>query len=443
MTSVKFLVVCSTAAWLAAGCGDDDNDHNHDQLDAGMISNVIDVTADISTDTTWSSDKTYVLKSNVFVRNATLTIEAGTMVKGDPNSSLVVSNTAQINATGSAQAPIVFTSNQPVGSQSAGDWGGIVLLGKAPINVSGGRDSIEGFPAGTSGVEFGGSSATHDCGTLKYVRIEFAGFELSTDNELNGLTVGGCGSQTELDYIQVHKGADDGIEFFGGTADLKHAVITQPDDDGLDWDFGWTGRVQYIIIQQNAIVGNNAIEADSNKNDNDASPRSAPVIWNATFVGSDSEPGAAGKYQQGIHFRRGTAAQIHNMVMVHFADSPIDIDGDASVAQANAGALVVKNSIFFDNANSTTWPAETGDDNNDSDFDENAFFHDADHSNRFMDPQLSSATNLASPNFAPASDSPAMSSAGTPPGGFFDAGATYVGAVSASVDWTSGWTAYP
>ncbi len=164
-------------------------------------------------------------------------------MKGNADTSLVVTTTARLEAVGTAAAPIVFTSNEPVGQRGPGNWGGIVLLGNAPLNVEGGSESIEGFPAGAERTVYGGADAAHDFGTLKYARVEFAGFELERDNELNALTVGGCGTGTEIDYVQVHLGADDGVEMFGGTADLRHIVITQPDDDGLDWDFGWTGTV--------------------------------------------------------------------------------------------------------------------------------------------------------------------------------------------------------
>lgn len=438
MQTLKRLTLLFSGCLLATACGDEGgSDQDFDDGDP----NTIEVFEDISADTTWSSDKTYVLYSNVFVRDAVLTIEPGTVIKGEPNSSLIITNTAQIMAEGRADAPIVMTSNQPEGSQAAGDWGGLVLLGKAPINVTGGSDSIEGFAAGTEGTEYGGNDASHNCGTLQYARIEFAGFELSTDNELNGLTVGACGSETVLDYIQVHKGADDGVEFFGGTAGITHALITQPDDDGLDWDFGWTGQVQFLIVQQNSIVGNNAIEADSNKDDNDAEPRSAPTLWNVTFVGSDAEPGEAGKYQQGIHFRRGTAAMVHNLIMMHFADSPIDVDGESSVSQADEGKLVVANSLFFDNANSEDWPAEEGEDDNDGGFLEGDYFKGAELANRFMDPMLGDPTNLEAPDFLPLAESPALVDGATPGSGF-DASATFVGAMG-SQDWTMGWTAYP
>jgi hypothetical protein len=399
-------------------------------LDRAQATGVEFVFEPITSNTTWTASNTYVLVDNIFVRNATLTIEPGTVVLGESGSSLVVSTTARLEAAGTADRPIVFTSRQE--APQPGDWGGVVLLGRAPINVAGGVDNIEGLPAGTGGAEYGGNDTGHDCGTLRYARIQYAGFELSPDNELNGLTVGGCGTGTELDYIQVHKGADDGIEFFGGTADLRHAIVTQPDDDGLDWDFGWTGKAQFLIVQQNSLVGNAGIEADNNKNNNDATPRSSPLLSNVTLIGSHQAPGTAGKVQEGLVLRRGTAGRISNLILAYFTDTAIDVDGAVSAQLAAAGQLAVTSSIFFGNGG---WPS----DDDDGGLDEESFF--VAGSNRVVDPQLAGALDLSAPRFAPAAGSPALVGGATPPAGL-DQTATFVGAVGTN-DWTRGWTAYP
>ncbi len=400
----------------------------------------IEVAADITGDVTWPAGATVTLKKHVFVENGTLTIEPGVTVLGENGTSLVITASGRINAQGTAQAPIVFTSAQPAGSRAPGDWGGVVLLGQAPINVAGGSEKVEGFPATEARTVFGGADPTHDCGTLRYVRIEFAGFELAPDNELNGLTLAGCGSKTVVDYVQVHKGADDGVEAFGGTADLRHVVITQPDDDGLDWDFGWTGRVQFLIVQQNALVGDNGIEADNNKNDNDAAPRSMPEVWNATFVGSDADPGTAGKTQSIAMFRRGTAGHIRNAVMAHFSDHGIQVNDAATVSQMQQGHLFVKNSIFHDIANDDAGAFGKSDQ---AGFDVAAAVLDPAHSNRQTDPMLEDARNLGAPDFKPKAGSPALTGGATPPSdGFFDPSATFVGAIG-TADWTADWTAYP
>lgn len=441
------ITLASLSLLFATACGDDGS--NAGTPDAG--NDPFTITGDITADTTWTTGNTYTLTTNIFVHNATLTIEPGVTIVGDAGSSLVITNTAKIMAEGTASQPIIMTSSKAAGSRMAGDWGGLILLGKAPINVTGGTDNIEGFPAGTPGTEFGGSDPTHNCGTVKYVRIEFAGFELSTDNELNGLTVGACGSDTVIDYLQVHKGADDAVEFFGGTASITHAVLTQCDDDGLDWDFGWSGKAQFIVIQQSATTGNHGFEADNNVNSNDATPRSSPEIWNATLIGSDADPGSASKTQGGMMLRRGTAGMINNTIVEYFADWAVDVADYSTVLQATASTptLAIQNSYFYQNANDANngWPTgfdedqgvqDDCDSNNANCFDEAAHFMMAAYNNTFADPGLGDPKNLTAPNFAPTSP---LTGGGTPSAGF-DTSATFIGAIG-SEDWTSGWTAYP
>ncbi|RYZ31531.1 MAG: hypothetical protein EOO72_16690, partial [Myxococcaceae bacterium] len=278
MKSLFASVLTLSSLTLLAGCGDDEPNNTPDGGDPQATAQ--DVKGSITGDTIWKAGTTYTLKDYVFVESGTLTIEPGVIVKGDTGSALVITREAKLNAVGTAEKPIVFTSSQAEGTRAAGDWGGVVLLGKAKINVAGGENTIEGFFAtsGDTRTKYGGGDDAHDCGKLKYARIEFAGYELAEDNELNGLTTGACGTATDIDYVQVHKGADDGVEMFGGTAGLKHIVISQPDDDGLDYDLGWRGKVQFLVVQQNAVVGNRAIEASGNKNDNVAQPHSVPEI---------------------------------------------------------------------------------------------------------------------------------------------------------------------
>jgi hypothetical protein len=443
----RFLVLFTAIGALSA-CEEDNGGSNGGrdvlvQTDvSGDVSEQLPlaITADLKGNVVWKTGTQVILKKNVFVEDGTLTIEPGVTIRGEQGSSLVITPTARLVAEGNRDAPIVFTSARPDGTRAAGDWGGVVLLGKAPVNVAGGTEKIEGFPATEARTNYGGSDAGHDCGSLKFVRIEFAGFELAPDNELNGLTAGGCGRDTVIDHVQVHMGADDGVEMFGGTADLGHILISQMDDDGLDWDYGWSGRVQFLVVQQNALVGDKGIEADSNKNDNNASPRSMPVIWNATMIGSDSDPGTAGKTQSGIHFRRGTAGKLHNFILAHFTDFGIHVDDTATKAQTDEGTLYLKNSIFWDNGNDTTsLPTKTDVDG----FDATTFFLGVALDNRVVDPMLTDPLNLDAPSFKPKTGSPALNGAGTPPSdGFFDTTATFVGAIGDS-DWTAGWTAFP
>jgi hypothetical protein len=244
-------------------------------------------------------------------------------------------------------------------------------------------------------------------------------------------------------------GQDDAIEFFGGTVNAKHLVLTQPDDDGLDWDYGWTGKVQFMIVQQNGNVGDAGIEADNNGKALDALPRSNPTIMNATLIGSGKAPKAAGKTQMGAVLRRGTAAHIYNTIFAHFADFPIDVRDAATVAQINAGELFINNSVFFSNGNQDQWDdlITKPEDDDDAGFNEGGFFQGPTRSNLMGgDPRLEAALNLLIPVWKPAAGSPVLvpNNAATPDAssGFFDVNARFIGAIG-SDDWTQGWTAYP
>lgn len=436
-----------------AACGgsglDDDSPPLPDarQIDAPPGVTFVSVPAgDIATDTTWTADHIYVLEGYVWMTGGTLTIQPGTRVQGKNGSALTITKDAKLNAVGTAQQPIVFTSASA--SPSSGDWGGVVMLGRAPINVTGGTNNIEGFPTSFGErIAYGGTDAQHDCGKLSYARIEYAGFALAVDNELNGLTLGGCGATTQIDYVQVHLGLDDGVEVFGGTVNLKHILITQPDDDGLDWDLGWNGKAQFVIVQQRAGRGDKGIEADNNRNDNELLPRSAPAIWNVTLVGSD---GAATDPQGGIHLRRGTAGTIDNAIITYFPKFAVDVDGMSSVNQYTGGSLALRNTYFVKAAAATAaWPAGfdiSGATQNDCPpsgpcFDEQATIGGAAGNHIDVNPMLADPKNISAPNWAPAAGSPVLTGCGTPPSGL-DTSATFCGAVGGT-DWTTGWTRYP
>jgi hypothetical protein len=194
---------------------------------------------------------------------------------------LIVSRGSQLEAVGTAALPIVFTSGNAVGDRITGDWAGVALLGNATLNN--GTDTAGVFTDNLEGVDptdargiYGGNNDASSCGHLEYVRIEFGGDEFSTDNELNGLTLAGCGSGTTLSHIQVHRGKDDGIEFFGGTAGMDHVVISGASDDSLDWDQGWRGNVQFLVVHQFEGIGDAGFEADNYGSMELATPRSNP-----------------------------------------------------------------------------------------------------------------------------------------------------------------------
>lgn len=324
----------------------------------------VPVTGKITANTTWTKGNVYVLDGIVHVgsvndgASVTLTIEPGTQIRGKSKSALVVTKNGRLVADGTQAEPIVFTADFPAGQAGVGanNWGGIVMNGRGDLNMPGKDNLAEGLADLPENRYGGGTSvdATHDCGSLKYVRIEFAGDPLSANNELNGLTLNACGSKTVIDYLQVHRGIDDGVELFGGSVNLKHVLITGSDDDGLDWDRGWTGKVQFLLVQQLPGRGNHGIEGDNWSTDNDALPRSKPVLFNVTLIGrtpeTDNGTGGEGS-SRGITLRVGSAGQIQNLLVTRFSIWGAFIDSPSSINAWAAGQdLFIKNSIFWNNA---------------------------------------------------------------------------------------------
>ncbi len=459
MTSIRKWTLLGVTLALAGmvGCGDDDgptppvdsgtdsgmmmDDGGMTDPDGGMTGETITVSADITADTTWTSNNIYILTAPIYVQDAVLTIEAGTEIRGMGGANaLIITTSGRLEAEGTAENPIVFTSAMPEGARAPGQWGGVVLLGEAPINVEGGSTNIEGLDPGEERGQYGGANAAHDCGTLRYVRIEWAGFVFGTDNELNSLTLGGCGSDTTLEYIQTHGGSDDGVEFFGGTASIKHVVISQTGDDSLDWDQGWSGDAQFVVVQQAPGAGDKGFECDNLSGAEASTPRSNPRVYNVTMVGG----GASG--QEAIRFKVGTAGTVANAIITNFGMGDcVELATSETVRQANMGNLDLTNSILFgcgDRDGSPSyfyWSVDEGDETT-------TLTADWTTDNRLgTDPMLpAAATNLTAPDFVPPAGSPAASMAATvPTGGIFEP-ADYVGAFEpGGADWTDGWTAFP
>ena len=249
----------------------------------GIDKPVIVVTGSVTGTESWTNNFYYVLRGAVFVpEGATLNIQAGTRVIGESGSvgTLIVLRGGRLNALGTREQPIVFTSDQPIGARARGDWGGLIINGRAPVNIEGG----EGVGEADTGV-YGGDNPNDTSGIMRYVRIEFAGTEFSPDNELNGIAFQGVGRGGAYEYIQVHMNRDDALEWFGGTADIKYAVASNAADDSFDWTFGWTGRAQFIAIHQRSDDADWGIEADNNEFNNNLLPRSNPQIYNMTICG--------------------------------------------------------------------------------------------------------------------------------------------------------------
>ncbi|MFV8749571.1 hypothetical protein ACNOYE_03345 [Nannocystaceae bacterium ST9] len=408
----------------------------------GMGGEEIEVGENIGEDTIWETGNTYRLTNVVHVENgATLTIRSGVRVIGEQGSALVVVRGARLESRGTEFEPVVFTSAQPEGERLPGDWGGVALLGRAEVNQA--NAVLEGL-TDASRAGFGGTEDDWSCGVLEYTRIEFAGFALKLDEELNGLTLGGCGSGTIINHVQVHYGKDDGVEVFGGSVDLQNVVITRAQDDSLDWDRGWRGDAQFVAIQQD-VEGDNGLECDNFKEDNEAAPRSAPRLYNVTLIGSGDPAGS----QRGATFKEGTAGTIRNAIFLNHPVESIDVKGPSTVVQLQDETLSVRNSLFFaaGAAGDHFFPTpteESADEDDDEGFDEATYFMASTQANTFaIDPQISSASDPAAPGWVPMAT---LTEIGVkPPGdGFFNEAATYPGAFApGTAPWTENWTAYP
>lgn len=304
----------------------------------------------IESDTHLTSNFSYILDGAVFIgadelsgSKTKLIIDEGTYVFGQQGLNfLTIARNGQLHANGSAAKPVIFTyeGDDTATATTSGQWGGIILNGNAPLNVSGGTAEGEG----STGI-YGGPDAADSSGVLTYVQVKYAGQNITETNELNGIAFQGTGSGTIVDYVQVHNNSDDGIEFFGGTTNAKHIVLTGNEDDALDWTFGWSGKAQFVAIKQNS-ASEHCIEADNNGDDNDALPRSNPTISNLTCAG------ASGGGDAGFRLREGTSAKISNVVMSAHTAYCLDIDQTATFANAGGsianlnGNLTVSNSRF-------------------------------------------------------------------------------------------------
>jgi len=333
-----------------------------DSRDCGILP-VVAVNDSILADVTWTNDNCYRLEGPIFVGRdvgidgtgglgVTLTIEPGTTVVGElagnlpqgtRGSYLVISRGSKIiadayrGATPAAKpdpdSVIVFTSNAPKGSRARGDWGGIVINGRAPTNAG---DEASG--EGESGL-YGGTDINDDSGILRGVRVEFAGDAVTATDELNGIAFQGVGAGTTVDYVQVHYNQDDGTEPFGGTVSQTHIVVTGIADDSFDGTDGYRGFMQFLIAQQRADDADNGFEISNNGDDPGAVPQSMAVIANATMVGSGFGSGGihglGSSGDVGVLFREGSNYRLFNVIAVGFGDSGFDVEGAQTAANAD------------------------------------------------------------------------------------------------------------
>lgn len=324
----------------------------------GFNTAVCEISGTFTADRTLTNDVLWALDGRVAVGNdkadnTVLTIERGTTLFGKSGADfLVVRRGSQLEAEGTRNEPIVMTSLQNLlgltNANSVGQWGGLVLLGQAPVNGCD-QDNLDDCAIEAEGDAgpYGGGDINDNSGTLRYLQVRYAGYEVLPDNELNGITFGGVGKGTTVEYIQVHNNLDDGIEFFGGTVDAKHIVLTGNGDDSLDWDAGWNGRMQHVLIQHNPVNGkaNRGIEADNSSSNFSATPRSRPLIANMTIIGNewDGDDDA-----EGILLRRGTSAELYNFIVTGEPGMGecFELNDQATVDNATSGDLRFEHSII-------------------------------------------------------------------------------------------------
>ena len=390
---------------------------------------------------TLTSDTYWVLRGAVFIgagdgtSSAVLTVQAGTRIVGETatRGTLIIERGARIIANGTAAAPIVMTSDQPAGRRFRGDWGGLIINGRAPLNLPGGV----GIGEGQTGV-YGGNDPNDNSGILRFVRVEFAGIEFSPDNELNGIAFQGVGRGTIVENIQVSWNKDDGIEMFGGSVDIKRVVLTNIGDDSIDWTFGWNGRIQYAVVQQRGDDTDQAIEADNNGNNHNLLPRSSPTLYNITLVGDPTQEFGP-ESTNGMRLRVGTAGIIRNFIVMGFKDRGIDVRDAAALPLIANGTLAVTNGIIFQTGSGGTgyWGSSA----------QSAAGRAAWGSTiaEGQDPQLVAPYNRTAPDWRPVAGSPALTrTPAVPPiDGFFEF-ANFIGALGPDLanDWTRGWTFY-
>ncbi|MBM48235.1 MAG: hypothetical protein CMP27_00175 [Roseibacillus sp.] len=407
--------------------------------------------ADVATgsNVVWTADNEYILNGLVFVDDgATLTIQPGTVIKGKPGqgenaSALVVARGGKIFASGTPDMPIVFTAEADDVSDpgdlpldARGLWGGVILLGHATLNSQPGETPIEGIPTTEARGIYGGDDDADNSGIFRYVSIRYGGTDIGAGNEINGLTMGGVGSGTLIEFVEVYNNQDDGFEWFGGTVNTKHLVSAFNGDDAFDYDEGFRGKGQFWFVIQDADTGNRAGEHDGGTTPEDGAPYAIPQIHNVTYIGSGAFS-ANGDNDVVLKIRDNAGGQYINSIFTDFAGEAVSIEdlesGEDSRARLEAGDLRLANNIW--------WGFGAGDDLATIAPEEFIAEHLAANDNRIVDPLLGGISRDRDQGLdpRPQSGSPAFSGlAATPDDGFYTQ-VDYIGAFGRNL-WTSGWT---
>lgn len=397
------------------------------------------ITGEITANRTLTADRQWILDGTVFVKSpAVLTIEPGTVIRAKVGSkaALVIDKGAKIMADGTAAKPIVFTSGRDAGARNPGDWGGIILVGRATTNRTT-PVQVEGGVAITYGTD---KIDDDNSGVLRYVRIEYAGIGVN-DSEINALTFYAVGNKTVVENVQTVYANDDAFEFFGGTVNCKNLIAYATADDDFDFDFGYNGSVQFAVAIRDpkfvdAADDGNGIECDNDKDGTDATPITQPKISNMTIIGPNNAANTAARHAYGNRWRRNAKFIFNNSIILGSQKGGINIESDKSAASYKNGDSQFKNNIvaaytanFLTNAATSILTA--ADMQTKALADGNVVFTDANTSVKLNNP-----FSLTAPNFLPAAGSPALSGTWVATTGA--TAVTYRGAFG-TTDWTSGW----
>ncbi len=397
---LTFAMMVSTAAFVS--CSDDEDTAQGNQPTTA------DLQGEYTSDLVLEANQSYTLSGGVHIKSgAKLVIPEGvtiTAVDDDTPDYILIEQGARIEANGTATNPIVMTSQL----KEAGAWGGIHICGRAHTNAEGGIGRSE-----IGNATYGGNDDNDNSGTLRYVRLEYTGFALDEEHEANGISFYGVGNGTTVEYCQAYKGSDDGFEFFGGSVNVRNMVATSCSDDSFDWTEGWNGKAQFLVAYQEneSTLGYDCdclMECDNNGDNNQATPVAHPVIANVTLIGNDGDA-------QGVRLREGTEVELYNAIITGKA-LPLTVESAGTENALADGTSVLEYVALGGVLNSN----------------ENIYTNDM---------FAAAAGNLTDQTFSFTNDY-----VGTVDGGkdlsadSFFTQTDYKGAVSASNDWTDGWT---
>lgn len=404
-SQIKFLTAAVIASMAFATACNNNTDNNPDDTTLkGEIPTGTTLTGNITANATLTSGSSYKLSGGLHVKAGnTLTIEPGVTVVAvddDAPDYILIEQGAKIDAQGTASNPIVMTSEL----KKSGAWGGIHICGRAHTNAG------EGVLSEIGNAPYGGSDDSDNSGTLRYIRLEYTGFALDEEHEANGISFYGVGNGTTVEYVQAYKGSDDGFEFFGGSVNVKHMVVTDCTDDSFDWTEGWNGRGQFLVAYQSGEEECDCLmECDNNGNNFDATPVAHPILSNLTLVGDNSANNT-----RGIRLRAGTQAEIYNSIITGKAKC-ITLETEQTEQALLSGTSKLQHIAMSSDLNSE---------------------------NGIYTAEMFAAATGNSTDYvnALADDYVGTISGGVTPDDPFFTRVDYKGAVSASDDWTSGWT---